>query len=67
MKLCDVENKHLVVLDTFRQLTLQPRTMPGDCWCTRCQQEVPFWFNNGEPVPALEVPADDLETAEISE
>jgi len=49
MKLCDVENKHLVVLDTFPQLTGNPRTVPGDCYCTRCQQPVAFWFNSGEP------------------
>ncbi|HKQ24117.1 MAG TPA: hypothetical protein VJT81_06710 [Burkholderiales bacterium] len=54
MNLCDVENVHLVVLDTFEQLTRKPRTVPGDCYCARCQQPVQFWFNDGQPTPVAE-------------
>jgi hypothetical protein len=64
MNLCDVENKHLVVRDLFAnaglsrvylysEITGLPRTVPGDCYCCRCNQAVPFWHNsNGEPFPA---------------
>jgi len=47
---CDAEGRHIVVLDTFHLLTGKVRDMPGDCYCIRCSQPVPFVFNNGAPV-----------------
>jgi len=45
---------HLVVKDTFHQLTGRARAVPGDCWCVRCCTAVPFWWNSGKPEPVKE-------------
>lgn len=34
--------EHLCVKDTFWMLTGKERAMPGDCYCVRCQQQVPY-------------------------
>jgi hypothetical protein len=64
MNLCDTENRHLVVRDILydagvtriyvvSMITEMRRTVPGDCYCTRCGQAVAFWFNGmGEPFAA---------------
>ena len=64
MNLCNTENRHLVVRDIFyvdsddeffvmSKITNAARTVPGDCFCTRCGQAVAFWFNGmGEPFAA---------------
>jgi hypothetical protein len=52
---------HHVVRDTFAEVNARPedgkyvRIVPGDCWCIKCQQAVPFWFNDGKPIEVVEV------------
>lgn len=49
--ICDAEGRHLVVLDveSLQVLRGQKRTVPGDCYCVRCSQPVPYLFNAGQP------------------
>lgn len=37
--------------DKFAELQGVSRYTPGDCVCAECGCAVPYWWNDGDPVP----------------